>query len=86
MAGIPFVAIGNDELAHRPRLRSGQWIACTHCRRRHWLKSGRTTDGRLDDRFLFYVCGSASYLAAIDGRSVIGMTLDGGTLKTGEEN
>lgn len=71
-------AIGNDELAPRPRIAIGSEISCSHCGERHVLRGSRKVlpDGTLDapsDMLLTYTCGEKSYLAGVDGKLLPGL-------------
>ena len=69
VAGIPFIAVGADELAEKRRrhgtVHKGDKIFCHRCGKRHLLKAG-TTDGVETELLLFYKCGKSAYLYALD--------------------
>lgn len=70
MNDFPFIAIGNDELGDP--LKEGDSIQCHHCYKTHPIKCGR--DSKTKEKtnlILFYSCGEKSYLAGIDGKSIL---------------
>lgn len=75
----PWVAFGNEELRVQPRLAAGQRIQCPTCGKRHRVKDSATS-GTL----LFYTCGETTYLAGIDGRSIMRANRTSGTIETKE--
>jgi hypothetical protein len=64
---IPFVAFSNDELAAKPRAKVGQKITCPRCNGKHKLEY----PGDGSTIIMFYRCGDALYLGALDGALVI---------------
>jgi hypothetical protein len=66
--GIPFLAIGNDELKDRPTVKKGDLFDCPHCAEKHPLECGADEHGNESDLALFYKCGDKSYLAALYGK------------------
>ena len=63
----PVVAIGNDELGGP----IGATVACPLCGARHPVEYGTDTATGLPSRLLgFYRCGEASYLCAIEGKTI----------------
>jgi DNA-directed RNA polymerase subunit RPC12/RpoP len=71
--GVPFTAIGNDELGEA--IPDDRKIWCPHCGKRHKIKEARATriDGEPCDKpsgAWFYKCGESTYLAAIQNRMI----------------
>jgi len=64
----PFVAFSNRELAGNPELRPGDTIECPSCGGRHLVGGGST--------LLTYSCGGGSFVAAIDGKSLVGLPVE----------
>lgn len=78
MSNLPFIALGNDELAMCPRVSLPATIACPRCDATHPLEADERVlpDGtREPSPLLFYACGPSTYLAAIDGALLFGLTL-----------
>ena len=74
----PYIGYGNDTLQRQPRVKAGDKIQCEHCDQQHVLEDSDTPS-----ILLFYKCGSKSYLAAINGQSIIGTKPDcSGVLET----
>ena len=65
------VAMGNEELKALPRIELGEMITCPSCGKLHRLHGGVDKEGRETDYLLFYRCGTAAYLAGVQGRNVI---------------
>lgn len=67
-------AIGNEELAGKPKL--GKTIKCTICGKRHRVKYGNRIlpDGTKEPSNLlaFFKCGGKSYLCGINGVDIRG--------------
>jgi hypothetical protein len=68
---IPFVAFGNDELKKASRLRIGDSIACSKCKKRNIVSGAKNESGEEDDLLLFYKCRGESYLAGVHGKNVM---------------
>jgi hypothetical protein len=70
MKSIPFVTIGNDEIAELPSL--GKTIRCWRCGKRHSVKYGTTqlADGTVvpSTTLAFMTCRTKSYLCGIAGK------------------
>lgn len=68
---LPFVAIGNDELARAEPL--GPTVACWVCEGTHEVQYGEKVlpDGsRVPSKLLaFFKCGDATYLCGMDGKA-----------------
>jgi len=70
MNKIPFIAFGNDELG--VPLRKGDLIDCPLCARIHPIPCSKdAVTGKETNIVLFYKCGKKTYLAGIDGRSIL---------------
>lgn len=73
MKEIPFLAIGNDELANCSPASKGDKVRCRvkGCRKKHVLKCGIESKTREESNMLlFYKCGRHSYLAAVAGKLI----------------
>ena len=70
----PMYAIGNEELAELPEI--GETILCPTCGQLHPVEYGEKVlpDGSKEPSLIlaFYRCGKKSYLAAVNGKSVVG--------------
>lgn len=66
----PYIGFGNDTLAKQPKVAAGDSIICPTCGQPHQL---RPSDPPM---LLFYECSGKPYLAAINGRSIIGVKSD----------
>ena len=65
--GIPFVAVGNDELGEM----IGKTCKCPKCGKKHLVKYGTDKATGKTTKMLGYVnCGKESYLVAINGREL----------------
>lgn len=71
----PYIGFGNDTLSKMPKVGDGDPIICPKCQSVHKLECG-TKNGNKDDFLMFYRCGESSYLGAIAGRLVAGVTPD----------
>ena len=66
---VPFMAVGNDELAKAENAYKGDYIKCPECGGEHQLECGKDSKtGEESTMLLFYKCGADSYLAAIQGK------------------
>lgn len=66
---LPFLAVGNEELAKAENAYKGDYIRCPKCSGEHQLKCGKDSKTGEESRMLlFYNCGADSYLAAIQGK------------------
>ena len=72
---IPYVGFGNDTLDKQPPLKKGDSVNCPNCKKIHPVECG-TSDGKESDLLLFYRCGNKSYLAGINGKSIVGIKVD----------
>ena len=70
-AKYPYFAIGNDELASAPSMKRGDKVKCPRCGHLHTLRGCSRKDGTKSDMLLVYKCGKATYLAAVDGKSIM---------------
>lgn len=72
MSKIPFLSISVNELKNLPdSLNKGDKITCPRCNKKHVLKAGKTNDGIENTLLLFYKCEKNTYLASIDGKSIM---------------
>ena len=76
MSDVPYVVIGNEELANRPKLRDGDWIRCPTCGKEHQVTSIESDPPGMTMEF--YHCDDKQYMAGINGVSTMGMKLSGG--------
>jgi transcription elongation factor Elf1 len=67
----PYIGFNNDTLEKSPRISKGYRIRCPHCNKLHLVECGTDKDGKENTFLLFYQCGDKSYLAGINGRSVV---------------
>jgi len=68
---IPFVAFGNEELEKGPKIKKGDAVVCSLCKKRHFVKQGKNSEtGKESDLLQFYKCGMTYYLVGVDGRRV----------------
>lgn len=65
MTRIPYIAIGNDELEGRPRVKAGDSFICPKCGGAHVLEDSDPP------MLLFYKCGGETYLGGIGGRFTV---------------
>lgn len=76
----PFVAFGNEEL--KDVLHVGDWVECPHCDDRHRVIGGKREDGTETDVILAYKCGGKTWVAGVNGKSIMKKyAIDGGNLK-----
>lgn len=61
------LAIGNNELGEK----LGKTILCPHCQEKHPIKHGTDSKGNVSKLLSFYDCGENSYLAGIEGKSIM---------------
>lgn len=72
MPDLPFVSFGNDELERLPTVEKGDLVVCTRCGDKHPLKAGTNPEtGEEVTVLLFYNCGDAAYLGAVQGRALV---------------
>lgn len=64
-------SIGQDELEQCPYVEEGDEIHCPTCDGRHTLEAATKQDGSKSTLLLFYRCGKAAYLGAIDHRALV---------------
>lgn len=73
---IPWIGFGGEQLAGRPPLRDGDVIVCPHCKANHEVKDSKPP------MLLMYNCAGTTYIAGINGVSVIGVEpATSGTIK-----
>ena len=78
----PYIGFSNESLRSLPRLNAGDVIDCPKCKGRHIVEdstpSRRTnpTQPRQLGHLQFYRCGEEIFLAAIDGRNIMGQKAD----------
>ena len=72
----PYIGFGNDTLSRQPAAKENDMIRCPRCLKRHKLSGAKDAEGNPTAVLLFYKCGKHSYLAAVAGRSVIGVKAD----------
>ena len=70
MSKIPYVAIGNEELADAETVQEGDEVDCPHCSKTHILEAGKDPNGKPQPLLLFYQCGIQTCVAAIAGKLV----------------
>ena len=66
----PYIGFSNDTLAQGEILEAGDFVTCPTCGKEHVL-----TDSK-PPMLLTYRCEEKSYLAAIEGKSVMGRKAD----------
>lgn len=66
----PYVGFSNSTLAASKRMTAGESITCPTCGGQHVLEDSKPP------MLLSYRCGDASYLAAIMGKSIMGIPSD----------
>lgn len=63
--------IGNEELKGKPALKEGMGIECPHCHGLHTVECGKDGNGKKTSLILYYKCGEKTFLAGIDGKSLL---------------
>ena len=66
----PYVGFSNSTLAASKRLMAGESVTCPTCGGQHVLEDSKPP------MLLFYTCGGVSYIAGIQGRSIMGVPSD----------
>ena len=71
MKDIPYFAIGNDEIEKGAPIKKGDKIKCPRCGKKHIIKYGKDERGKETGMLAFYNCGKETYLAGINGHSIL---------------
>lgn len=66
---IPYVAFESADLAKQPKLQSGDSVMCPRCGESHQVQGAK--GGSAPDALMVYSCLGRTFLAGIDGKSVI---------------
>ena len=67
MEGVPFFAIGNEELAQKKL--AGTHATCPNCGKKHKIEYGTDEDGK-ESILGFVDCGKKSYSVAVAGKEL----------------
>lgn len=68
--GVPFIAVGNNELVGRPKVRKGDKVKCPDCSQFHPIEYGKNKEtGEEMDTIGFIHCKESgkSYMASLGG-------------------
>jgi len=87
MAKTPYIGFSNATLAKALPLKAGDLVLCPRCNAEHPVSAGepstrwnpKTQDfGPSPDPMIlfFYKCGNETFIAGIDGKSVMGVPVD----------
>ena len=68
MEGVPFFAIGNEELAQKKL--AGTHATCPKCGKKHKIEYGTGKDGKESTTLGFVDCEGKSYLVVINGKEL----------------
>lgn len=69
MEGIPFMAIGNDELGEP--MANGDVIRCPLCDNYHFVELARDAEGKQTDALMFFSCGADTRICGVSGRNIM---------------
>lgn len=66
---MDYIAVGNEELTHRPTVKKGDLITCKNCNEKHPLEYGVDSKTKQEsDALGFTKCGETTFLVSIRGK------------------